>query len=158
MERRAGASAASPFMSMMSEPLDPEVFKMMTEVYQAAASMRMPTPNPQESKIHLSDTGQTIALTDNKLNRGMLAVTRQCREIGVANPQGYTARLMHMQEIFEARERFGQLIVAGADGELSIHDSVLEAAATAKFYASPERMGFDLDDVVAKAQAIAKAG
>jgi len=147
----------SPFLTGMSEPLDPEVFQMMVKIYQAAASFSMPTPNPAETKIHCTDTGQTFELGDNSLNRGMLAVNRQCREIGVANPQGYVARLMHMSEIFEARERFGGLIVAGTDGEFSIHSSVFEAAATAKFHASTDRMGFDLDDVIAKAQALAQA-
>ncbi len=155
--RRDGVQATSPFMDGMSAPLDPEVFKMMVEVYQAAASMRMPTTNPQERKFHLSDSGQTIALTDNSVNRGMLAVTQQCREIGVKNPQGYTARLMHMPEIFKEHDRFGGLIVACEGGEVSIHDSVFEAAATAKFFASSERMGFDLDDVVAKAIALSNA-
>lgn len=155
--RRGAASTTSNFLTGMAEPLDPDVFKMMVEVWQAASSMSMPTENPQESKIHLADTGDTISFTDNGLNRGMMAVTRQCREIGIENPQGYTARLMHLPDIFDAQERFGELMVAGADGGLSVHGSVLTAAATAKFYASPERMGFDIDDLIAKAQALAKA-
>lgn len=155
--RGDGAHSTSPFMTGMSAPLDPEVFKMMVEVYQAAASMRMPTTNPEETKIHLSGSGQTIAFTDNGMNRGMLAVTQQCRELGVKNPQGYTARLMHMPEILGVRERLGELIRDGGNGELAIHDSVFEAAASAKFYASSERVGFDLDDVVARAMALSKA-
>lgn len=155
--RRDGAPGSSSFTAGMCEPLDPEIFKMMAQVFQAAASMSMPTPNPAETKIHLTDTGETLALADNALNRGMLAVTRQCREIGVENPQGYTARLMHMQDLFDAHERFGGLFIPDGQGNFDIHSSVFEAAATARFYASPTRMGFDLDDVITKAKALAEA-
>lgn len=149
------AQSPTPFMEGMAAPLDPDTFKMMIGIFQAAASMRMPTANPEGSKIHLVDTGETLSFTDTGMNRGMLEVSKQCRELGVVNSQAYTARLMQMYEIFAARELFGDLIVAGEDGDLKVHDSLFEAAATARFYVSHERLGFDLDDVLRRARELA---
>lgn len=150
-----GAQSPTPFMEGMAAPLDPDTFRMMIEVFGAAASMRMPTTNPEESKVHLLDTGETLALTDTGMNRGILEVSKQCREMGIKNPQAYTARLMQMHEIFAARELFSEFIGTDEGGKLIAHDCMYEAAATARFYASPKRLGFDLDDVLRRARELA---
>lgn len=151
----AAENEPSSWLNDMSLPLDPETFKMMVEIYQAAAALRMPTKNPEQHQILMEGSDKVISFTDIPMNRGMLEVNRQCREIGIQNPQAYLVRLMHMSEIFDARDRFGKLIIIDNDGSMSIHESILEAAAVATFHATPDRLGFDIDDVIQRAQALA---
>lgn len=139
----------------MVDPVDPGTFKLMLEVYQAAASMAMPTRNPEDVKIGLDDA--VVSFTDSGLNRGMLEVSRQLQELGVQNRQAYVGRLMCFDEILEAADRFGDLMQLQDDGGYKISDHLLDAVAAAKFYASRERLGFDIDDVVRMAREKADA-
>jgi hypothetical protein len=48
----------------------------------AAATGKMPTPNPNTREIVMEDTGEIIRFTDQPLNRGMLAISEQFRDRG----------------------------------------------------------------------------
>jgi hypothetical protein len=151
--RRLSQDNPPPFMAAAREPLDPKVFEMMLSVYEAAAALTMPTQNPETvARFQLEPDGGSFHLTDRPTNRGFLEVTRQLREMGISNVQAYLARVMHFGEIIEAADRFKELIQPGSEeGTLMVDSCVYEAAATGVFHASLHRMGFDIDDVVARA-------
>lgn len=154
---RSQEASASTWREDMAKPLDPQTFVMMMEVFQAAADLKMPTVNPEEAKFQIDD-GPVYKLTDRPLNRGMLEVNRQLMELGVENRHAYTARIMQFGDIIEAADRFGDLIKQGDEpGMLLLDDVIFPACATARFSVSPERFGYDVDDVIAKARELRAA-
>ncbi|GAB5604887.1 hypothetical protein [Sideroxyarcus sp. TK5] len=129
-------------------PVDFEIFKFVSQTYQAAARMTMPVENPSARPI-LEMNGKQYSFSDMPINRGMLAAKGQLNELEAKNHQAYLNRLMHFGEILEARERLGDLIREGNEpGALMISEAVMYAAATAKMFVSGEHMGYDIDDVV----------
>lgn len=145
-------------MDNMSKPLDPKTFMMMMDVFQAAADLTMPTLNPEEAAKFQLDDGSTIRFTDRPMNRGMLEVNRQLRELGVEPRQAYTARIMQFSDILDAADRFGDLIKPGEElHSMLIDEVVYEACATARFHMSGDHFGYDVDDVIARAKALKAA-
>lgn len=137
----------SQFLQDLQAQADPDRFLAMTQVFQQAA--RVPLPQP---------SGPGYYLTDMPLNRGMLAVVGAMRKAGDSDREvcATLARLMHIGEIFDARERFGHFIRPGTDadgdGGIEVADALLKAAAVARIEPMGERACFDLDDVLVHAQ------
>src|SRR5262245_22483445 len=102
----------SNWLDGMASPVDPETFVFMSNVYQAAASMTMPTENPESKASFADGKGNSLVLKDIPINRGMLAVTAELRKMKIEPAQAYMARLMHMYEIFAAREKFAEFFKA----------------------------------------------
>jgi hypothetical protein len=134
-------------------PIDEEVFLYCVEVYQAAATMIMPTKNPETVKIELEDYG-TLAFTDRKENRGMLAIMKEARQAGLSDHDRMSLgwRILHVNNVIEARVRFARWIKDGDEpGALAIDEALLRACARAKTIYDPNSTesgpGFDLDDV-----------
>src|SRR5690348_8131232 len=62
----------APLYKQAQKPVPADVFRASVVVYQAAAKMTMPAVNPEEYKVRIE--GSVYALSDNPMNRGMLAV------------------------------------------------------------------------------------
>ncbi|MDR2219750.1 MAG: hypothetical protein LBE24_04125 [Methylobacillus sp.] len=139
----------------MCEPVDPDTFIFMLDVFQNAARMNMPTQNPETVKFDID--GSVVSFTDIPMNRGLLEVALQLSEIGIDSKSGYLTRIMHMYEIVGDRDKFLEFFKPGDDDEsFMVSDVLLRAAAVAKFEVSENRMGFDLDDVLSHAQKLAQ--
>lgn len=134
----------SQYMLDAQSPADPDRFLAMTQVYQRAA--RVPLPKP---------SGPGYYLRDMPMNRGMLAVVGAMRKHGDSEQalRATTMRMMHMDEIFEAREFFGHFIRPGTDGEDSVEvaDALMRAVAVARIRPTGKESCFDLADVLAHA-------
>lgn len=122
-------------------PVDPSLFVEMSNVFQAAAQRPLPKPKRRSPGYYL---------TDIPLNRGMLGTVAALRKKGAAaQVEPILFRLMHLGEIFEAREHFGDFIRDRADADgVDISDSLLMAAAVARMSPNEEGPYFDLDDVL----------
>lgn len=135
----------SKFIQDLQAPADPDRFLAMTQVYQRAA--RVPLPKP---------SGPGLYLSDMPINRGMLAVVGAMRKHGDSEQalRATTMRMMHMDEIFDARDYFGDYIRPGTDDEDSIEvaDVLMKAAAVARILPLGDGACFDLEDVLAHAQ------
>lgn len=131
-------------IAAMKNPVDPDLFLKMTQVFHDAA--RNPLPRPRKRRPGLY-------LTDIPMNRGMLGVIKALREAKV--PDGsfsaFSNRIMLMGSIFKHAEHFPGLIKPSADGAIDVADALLKAAAIATIIGD-DRAAFDLDDVLAKAR------
>ena len=142
------SSQSDNWLNDMLLPVDFEIFKFVSQTYQAAARMTMPVENPSARPI-IEMKGKKYSFSDMPINRGMLAAKGQLSELEAKNHQAYLCRLMHFGEILEARDRLGDLIHEGNEpGALKISEAVMYAAATARMCISGESMGYDIDDVV----------
>lgn len=136
----------SKWIDHIADPVDPEIFLAMVQVWQEAARIPLPKPeNPQQGGLYL---------TDIPMNRGGLAVTGELKKRNVENQQSYLFRIMHMGEIMEAKDRFKDFIKADENDPeaVLISDALLKAAAVAKLSKEGEGAVFDLDDVLAYAK------
>jgi hypothetical protein len=130
-----------------TKPVDADLFLWCTGIYSAAASMQMPTDNPETKKIAIDDN--VYAFTDRPFNRGMLAVMEQLKdrvpEQELRMAMGF--RLMHFSQVLDAPrfERFKR--TCEEPGAIEIAEALLRACATAKMQQTGNDMGFDLDDV-----------
>lgn len=149
---RPAAPPTGRWIDKLAQPVDPQILSMMLDVYEAAATMAMPTTNPEQVSVEFQD--QRISFTDTPANRGMLEVTRQLKEIGVPYPQAYTARVICFGEILEAADRFGSLIQRDGPDGFSIDEAVHEACAASCLVSTEALFGYDIDDVIEKAHAI----
>lgn len=146
-----GIQSMTDWMQASLEPVDHERFVWASNTYSAAAGMRMPVENPSARPL-IEVEGKSYSLTDTPLNRGMTAVVRQLRELGEANPQAYLGRILHFAEILENASMFGDLIRDEGDGALMVSDAVLYGAAKGRMILTETHIGFDLEDVLAKAR------
>ena len=135
----------SQYIQDLQSPADPDRFLAMTQVYQKVA--RVPLPKP---------VGPGLYLKDMPMNRGMLAVVAAMRKHGDSERavRATTMRMMHMDEIFEAREYFCDYIRPGTDGDGSIEvaDVLMKAAAVARILPMGDGSCFDLAEVLAHAR------
>lgn len=135
----------SQFIQDLQAPADPDRFLAMTQVYQRAASVPLPKP-----------LGPGLHLNDMPINRGMLAVVGAMRQHGDSEQalRATMMRMMHMDEIFEARDHFGDYIRPGMDdeGSIEVADVLMKAVAVARILPLGEGACFDLADVLAHAQ------
>jgi len=129
----------------MTKPVDPALFVEMVNVFQAAARRPLPAPKRRRPGYYL---------TDIPLNRGMLGTVQALRKKGGdVQAEPILFRLMHMGEIFEARERFGHFIRDRADTDgIDISEALLKAAAVARLTPNEAGPYFDLDDVLLHAR------
>ena len=141
------------FIADMSLAVDPDTFLFMSNIYQAAARLTMPTDNPAARPIFQDKAGKTYSFADIPMNRGMLAVTKQLRELSIEPTQPYLARLMHLGEVLEQREKFAEFFKPSDedDGSVMVAGPLIMACAVARFDANTDRLGFDLNDVLVHA-------
>src|SRR6185369_5875116 len=103
----------------------------------------------------LNVDGQSMALMDVPLNRGLMAAKKVLLGLGVDDCTPYLWRLTNLLEVVKGpHEGFGDLIVKDATS-YRIAVSLVYAAAVAKLSdADPERpKDFDMDDLLATARA-----
>jgi len=139
-------------------PVDEDLFLYCSNLYSTAASFAMPVENPEEKKIHIKDIG-TFGFKDMPMNRGMLAITKELREQGIAENIRFSIgiRVMHFGQVLEARDRFSQWIrPKDEDDSVDVAEALIRACALAKFKLTDDDLVFDLDDVELHASAIAK--
>jgi hypothetical protein len=133
----------------MNIQFDEDQYLYCLTMYQAAAGMSMPVENPENRKIQIEGYG-TVAFTDNPMNRGMLAVSKELTDQGMEHRErmAMVSRIMHFGDIIEAKDRFSHWFQPSTEeGALSINEALMRAGATARIIVSGDQMGFDLDDV-----------
>ncbi|KVN42249.1 hypothetical protein [Burkholderia ubonensis] len=136
-------------MRQITKPVDPARFVFVSNVFHAAAALQTPVENPAAKPI-LRDGEKVYSLADTPLNRGMLAASQSLKEMSEDDCRPYLNRLMQLSQIFENAERFAAFIqTRGEDGAVLISESLLKAAAVAKFSIDikRDRFEFDLADV-----------
>lgn len=125
----------------------------MMDVWQNAASKPLRAPDWKPAP----GDGPSLVLNDIPINRSGLAVVGALRERGIAvEGTGYLLRLMHFHELIDQRAHFPGFIrdADANDGTLEVADALMMAAATARMYVGEGgHAQFDLDDVLARAQA-----
>ncbi len=121
-----GGRAKSPWIAGAMEPCDPEIFRAALEAWGAARQVPLrsgPTKGPG------------YALSDIPINRAAMGAAKFLRERGVAHPQAYLMRLMHMGDVFENAGKGGVLAKfvkpADEEGMVSVSEALLNAVALA---------------------------
>ena len=79
---------------------DIATFLWMIANYQAAAQLRTPSENPEERTLIID--GDALSFPDNSMNRGMLAISREAKDLGV-DPGIFMERFMGQVEITKWR-------------------------------------------------------
>ena len=147
----------------LGQPVDPATFRFAFGIRCAAAARKMPVKNPAMMRIVDTVAGTEASLTDQPTNRAGFAVARQLREMGIRNTFPYLIRLMSLQDLFDERNGVLADYFDQIDGQLMIADDLLTAAAQARFTIRLDDsdgggpMGFDIADVLLKAQEAAMA-
>jgi hypothetical protein len=134
-------NAIPKMIDRVTAPVDPDLFVEMSNVFQAAARRPLPKPKRRTPGYYL---------TDIPLNRGMLGTVAALRKkTDSSQMEPILFRLMHLGEIFEAREQFGHFIRDREDAEgVDVSEALLMAAAVARIAATDAGSYFDLDDVL----------
>jgi hypothetical protein len=146
-----------------SAPVDAEQFKFCLSLMAAAASgqMTVPTPNP----LTIEGVGE-VSVTNTPFNRGMLAVGKHLHDV---YPHGFDdpvpapafAMLFRLRSFTDflhdclagKHPRSKEFVILEGTRGFSIHESLIEAAATAKV---GERRGFFPDSIFKIAAQLAK--
>lgn len=116
-------------------PVDPERFRFALGVFQAAAAMKGPFPNPQNFSLHIVDddrTANTISFTDIPENRGMIAIKKEFPDPEEFQCIGF--RILTFSEVIKNDKLVSMgLIRMDEHGQTEVHDSVILALAQAPF-------------------------
>lgn len=154
----------SPALLEALQPTDPKLFSWCTRIYEAAAMLQMPAQNPSSYKFNMVWDGEVVGkfvLTDNRMNRGMMAVMKDLdnQDVPEKDKKSICFRLMHMGELFSKNhEGLRQFIKPSTTpGFTEISEALYESLATAKLVLDGDEIYFDVDDVVRIAKAIEAA-
>jgi len=141
------------------EPVDPELFLWCQGIYHAAASLSMSVENPAAKPL-FSDGDKTYAFSDIPINRGMLAVMKELRELGLSEEQkmAISWRIMHFGDIFKHQHKL-QAFIKNADSleEIQVSEALIKACATARIVTTKKNVYFDINDVARIAQELTDA-
>lgn len=115
--------------------VDSERLRFALGVFGAAAAMKGPFPNPEQYALNIVDTDDSVSeirLADIPENRGMLAIKREFPDEAEFMCIGF--RIMTLREvIMDQRLLKMGLVRDGKEGQLEIHDAVINALAKAPF-------------------------
>lgn len=136
----------SAWMAGTTEPCDPEIFLEAVSIWNSAHTKPLPPPGK----------GPGYYLTDIAINRAGFHTVGYLRRQGIANPQGYLWRLMHITELIDAAADHG---LAEHVCEKGVSFALLRAAATARVVTPSATITkgwissavFDMADVAVKA-------
>jgi hypothetical protein len=117
------------------KPVDPERFQFALGVFNAAADMKGPYPNPEQFAVNLIEDDGSISrlsLTDRPENRGMMALKKEFPDSQEFQCIGF--RILTLPEVIRDRKLVAMgLIREGENGVVEIHDAVVTALAGAPF-------------------------
>ena len=131
-----------------NKPVDPELFLWCSGIYQAAADLSMPTPNPENRPV-FQDGEDVYSFKDIPVNRGLLAVTKELNELDTPDDQRLSicTRLMHFGEVLKSKE-LSEFIKPGEEpGALAVSEALIKACATAKLLISKKSIRYDIKDL-----------
>lgn len=137
----------------LSAPVEPEIFIQMLSVFAEASG----TLTPQATPVSVGDImvleDPRKKLPDNPMTRGMRAVHQALADMRVLGKQGYLARIGSLSQIFAQVEIFEDFMDPPdpETGHRMVAESLVRAAATARFKLGLKYIGFDIGDVLAKA-------
>jgi hypothetical protein len=140
----------------LSDPVEPDVFIEMLGVFAEASGALAHTSGPMTvNDIFKVDEGSK-KLANTPLTHGMQAVNRALSDRKIVNRQGYLARLGTISQIFVREDLFGDFMDPPdpETGHRMIAESLIRAAATARYKLGMKAIGYDLDDVLEKARAL----
>ena len=95
-----------PFVkTSLSERLDVDTFVYLFEIFTTAASGKMPMYVSTKPVLHFG--GAAIRLTDNPLNRGMVAALRELNSMGVSERTrlAYVWRITETNRLYDSVDR-----------------------------------------------------
>lgn len=148
------------FQAAVTQPVDVEKFVYLFDVFNNAVAGKIPGIDPTEKKVDIAGVG-TVAFTNTPLNRGLDAITTELRSMGLDEPGDkipYIARFCEIYHVFSI-DRFSRFLLE-RDDTVSVPLAFVKALATARFNSRPPSqgesegvMGYDLDDLYAKAEA-----
>jgi hypothetical protein len=125
----------APNFTQRIRSIDPKRFSFALSVYQNAAALKGPAPNPSQFSINIADEDGSrtrFSLVDRPENRGMLAVKEQFPD--PEEFQGMAFRIMSFGEILRDK-KLAKLGVVRCDdnGDLEVHDAVVYSLATVPY-------------------------
>jgi hypothetical protein len=125
----------APNFAQRIKPTDPQRFSFALGVYQAAAALKGPAPNPEQFSINIAeeDGSRTkISFVDRPENRGMLAVKEQFPDPDEFQSMAF--RILSFGEVLQDQKLSKMGVVRRDDtGNLEVHDSVIYGLATTPF-------------------------
>ena len=117
------------------QPIDPETYMFLTNVYQAAASRTMPVAKPGLFRVPDGPEGGYV-LTDIPINRGMMAVVGELSSMGIGGDlrRAYMFRVLDFGQIFEHGDLFDEFIKPGDEPDArSVSEAIIKAVAVAEY-------------------------
>jgi hypothetical protein len=125
----------APNFTQRIKSIDPERFSFAIGVYQTAASLKGPAPNPSQFSVNVVDEDGTrtkFRFVDRPETRGMLAVKEQFPDPDEFQSMAF--RIMSFGEILQDK-KLAELGVVRRDdnGDVEVHDAVIYSLATAPY-------------------------
>ena len=139
----------------MTQPVDPEIFLWCSSIYGAAANRTMIMESPANKPVFQIEN-EVYSFTDIPVNRGMLAVTKELRDMDVTDDQraSICTRIMHFGEIFD-KKKLRKFIKKGDSIEqVFVSEALIRACAEAKFKFKNSHCKFDISELARIAQRI----
>jgi hypothetical protein len=117
------------------KPVDLDRFHFALGVFGAAAAMKGPYPNPEQYSLTIVDTdcsATQVRFTDRPETRGIIALKKEFPEADELECISF--RILTMPEIIRYQKLVSMGLVRNGDnGELEVHDAVINALAKAPF-------------------------
>lgn len=140
----------------LSDPVNPDILLEMLGVFaQASGALAHSTGPVTVDDIFIVDEGKK-KLADTPVTKGMRAVQQALADKDIAGRQGYLARIGTIGQIIAREDLFGEFMDPPdpVTGNRMVTESLIRAAATARYKLGMKEIGFDLEDVLKKAQAL----
>ena len=137
--------------------VDPEVYLYCHRLYSAATGLKMPMDSPSNKPV-LRDGNSVYSLSNTPLNRGMLAITKELKQIGLPESQRMSMvnRVMEFGGLLDKAE-LSEFIKSGpTSDQIMVSEALIRACATARIIVDGDHMGFDVADVAQIAKEISE--
>lgn len=139
----------------LSDPVDGDIFIEMLGVFAQASGALAHSAPVSVNDIMVIDEG-TRKLADTPFTRGMRAVHGALEKKGVPGKQGYLARIGTIGQVIMREDLFGEFLDPAdvETGNRMVSESLIRAAATARYKLGMKSIGYDLDDVLEKVRTL----
>jgi hypothetical protein len=136
----------------LSDPVDPGILLEMLDVFARASGAIAHDGGLTVADIMLAEEGKE-KLKNSPLARGMQAVNKALADRGTLATQGYLARIGTIGQIVTREDLFGDFMDPPdpETGNRMVTESLIRAAAVARFKIGMKQVGYDLEDVREKA-------
>jgi len=151
--------SANPYLEqIVNQPLDMETFLFVARVFDAAGRGTMPCDMSSLHPVFIG--GYEVRLTDKPLNRGIVAATRELKNLNLPllQQRAYVWRVMHIGAVFDLVDKSDGLVTRAPPGkEVLVAEALIRAFAVAKYDVKGDDAKVNIDSLLAHAKRFREA-